>query len=152
MPERQVEVLEHDLQSEQPGLEHLSDSSRSSCPVSSPSSTTILIASVIGASTMVKAYAGSSTAAFARERADHRLDVLAEIDPELVGALAHLIASNGGRKARLLHLLLDRLGGHAAQALGTHVGDREDEAGELVDGVQRLLHRRLSWDSEVVGV
>ena len=37
-------------------------------------------------------------------------------------------------------------------ALGAHVGAGHDEARQLVDGVERLLHRRLARDVEEVGV
>ena len=53
---------------------------------------------------------------------------------------------------RRLHLLLDRLGREPVDPLRAHVGARHHEARELVDGEQGLLHRRVARDLEVVGV
>ena len=86
------------------------------------------------------------------ERGDHEGDVLVEVDPELLGAVAHRVAVDRGGEGRGLHLLLDRLGRQPVDPLRAHVGAGHDEARELVDGVQRLLHRRVARDLEVVGV
>jgi hypothetical protein len=86
------------------------------------------------------------------ERGDDEAHVLVEVDAELLRAAAHVVAVDRGREARLLELLLDRLGRHAADALGAHHRTRHDEARELVDGVQRVLERALARHVEVVGV
>src|SRR5215218_912890 len=84
------------------------------------------------------------------ESGDDERDVLVEVDAELLGARANLVAVDRRREARLLELLLDRLGRHAVDALGPHVRAREHEAAELVDGVQGLLEQRVARDAEEV--
>ena len=51
-----------------------------------------------------------------------------------------------------LSFFLTDFGRQALEALGPHVGAREQEAAQLVDGVERLLHRRLARDAHEVGV
>ncbi len=79
-------------------------------------------------------------------------DVLVEVDAELLGAVADLLAVDGRGEARLLELLLDRLGRQPVDALGAHDRAGHDEARQLVDRVQRVLQRRLARDVEAVGV
>jgi hypothetical protein len=86
------------------------------------------------------------------QRSDHERDVLVEVDAELLGARAHLVAVDRRGEARLLELLLDRLGRHPVDALGPDVGAGQDEPGQLVDREQRLLHRRIARDAQEVGV
>jgi len=78
--------------------------------------------------------------------------VLVEVDAQLLSPVAHLVAVDGGGEARLLELLLDRLGRQPVDALGAHRGTGHDEARQLVDGEQRLLHRGLAGHAQEVGV
>jgi hypothetical protein len=86
------------------------------------------------------------------QRGDNRSHVLVEVHAELLGAGADLVAIDRCGEARLLELLLDRLGRQAADALRADLRARHDEARELVDRVQRLLHERLARHAEVIGV
>src|SRR4051812_21618437 len=95
--------------------------SSSSCPVSSPSRTMIFRGSAIARSL---ARSGLQLLALepellglGLERGDHERHVLVEVDPELLGAAADVVAIDGRRERRLLELLLDRLGRQPADAL-----------------------------------
>ena len=81
-------------------------------------------------------------------RGDHERDVLVELDAEVLGALAHLVAVDARGEARLLQLLLDRLGREAVDAGGADERARGDEARQLVDRVERLRELRLARDAE----
>src|SRR5947199_402022 len=56
------------------------------------------------------------------ERRDDEPQVLVEVDPELLGALAHLVAVDRRGEGGGLELLLHRLGRHPVDALGPDVG------------------------------
>src|ERR1044072_3619732 len=81
-------------------------------------------------------------------RRDHEGDVLVEVDAQLLGALAHLVAVYARRERGLLELLLDRLRGHALDPGRPDQGARADEAGQLVDRVKGLGHVRLARHAE----
>ena len=72
--------------------------------------------------------------------------------PSSSAPAAELLAVHRGREARLLELLLDRLRRHPLQPLRPHVGAGQDEARQLVDREQRLLHRRVARHAQEVGV
>ena len=74
------------------------------------------------------------------QRGDHEREVLVEVDAERLRALAQLVAVDRGREGRRLHLLLDRLRRQAVDPGGADVGAGHDEARQLVDREQRLLH------------
>src|SRR5687767_7362777 len=132
------------------------DCSSSSWPVSSPSRTMIFS----GWPMATAGYSGGGgLGAVERqlgrallERRDHEREVLVEVDAERLGAVAQLVAVDRRGEGRRLHLLLDRLGRHAVDALRAHVGARHKEPAQLVDGEQRLLHRALARDAEEVRV
>ena len=86
------------------------------------------------------------------ERGDHERDVLVEGDAQLVGGALELLAVDRGGERRLLELLAHRLGREAVDPLRAHHRAGDDEAAELVDGVERALHRRFARDAEIVGV
>jgi hypothetical protein len=95
--------------------------------------------------------ARSLEAQFARvllHRRDHEREVLVEVHAEIAGRRAQLLAIDRGGEAGLLELLLDRLRGHAVDALGADVRDGGDEPRQLVDGVEGLLHARLAGHAE----
>src|SRR5918994_506093 len=121
--------------------------SSSSCPVSSPSRTTMR-----SGSGMRRGAVEVELVRVLLERRDDEGDVLVEVDAELLCALAQLLAVDRGRERGRLHLLLDRLRGEPVDAGRPHVGAGHDEAAQLVDGVQRLLHRRVARHAEEVRV
>src|SRR4051812_10017230 len=86
------------------------------------------------------------------ERGDHERDVLVEVHAEVRRTRDELVAVHRRGEGRLLHLLLDRLRRQAVDALGPHVRAGHQEPGELVDREERLLHRAVARDAEVVGV
>ena len=118
--------------------------SSSSWPVSSPSRTMIFSASGIAQVAAGSRPSRPSSVARSSSAAITNATCSSKSTPELLGARAHRVAVDGGREGRRLHLLLDRLGRHAVDALGPHVRARHHEAGQLVDRVQRLLHRRVA--------
>src|SRR3954454_712056 len=85
--------------------------SSSSCPVSSPSRTMIR-----RPSGMSGRYCQAQLVGALLHRADHDRHVLVEVDAQLLGALAALVAVDPGREARLLEFILDRFGGEAVDA------------------------------------
>ena len=114
--------------------------SSSSWPVSSPSRTTILSGSAMQSRgsepCSSSSSARSSSAAITKARCSSKST------PSSSAPLAQLVAVDRGGERRRLHLLLDRLGRQAVDPGRAHVRARHDEAGQLVDGEQRLLHRR----------
>ena len=86
------------------------------------------------------------------QRGDHEREVLVEVDAQLLGARAQLVAVDRGRERRRLHLLLDGLRRQAVDAGRAHIRAGHEEARQLVDGEQRLLHRRVARDAEEIGM
>src|SRR4029079_7988740 len=117
--------------------------SSSSWPVSSPSRTMIRRSSGMRGRAVELELVGTLL-----ERRDHERQVLVEVDAERLGALAQLVAVHGRGERRRLHLLLDRLRRQSVDPGRAHVRAGHDEAGELVDREQRLLHRGVARDAE----
>src|SRR5215212_2384634 len=86
------------------------------------------------------------------ESACHELYVLVEVDAEFLGTTYDVVAVDRRSEGLLLHLLAHAFGLHVLEALGAHQGAGDDEAGELVNGVERLGHGSVAGHLQVVGV
>src|SRR3990172_1144325 len=79
--------------------------------------------------------------------------VLLEPDPDLLGALLQLVAGDLPGEALVLHLLPHGGGVHLVErAVGTDVGDRDDEAGHLVAGIDGPSQECRPGDAGVVAM
>src|SRR5437867_9239822 len=89
-------------------------------------------------------------------RVAHGLDALGEVEPglapQLCGPRLNVLAADRGGQARLLPLLLDRLGAQSDDPVGTTVSAGSYEPRELVAADQRLVEDRLTRHAHVVGV
>src|SRR3972149_999658 len=87
------------------------------------------------------------------ERGDHLAHQLVELDPHVARASQHRLPVHRSSECLVLHLLPHRGRVDIGDALrGTHERDGRDEAGELVDGVEGLLHERDPGKAEMVAV
>src|SRR3954469_23791087 len=84
-------------------------------------------------------------------RVDYALQVLVEVHAELVGCAAHLLAVDRCSEARLLELLLHRLGRQPDDAGRPDQGTGGDEAGQLVDGEEGLREGCCAWLVQELG-
>src|SRR5882672_7603896 len=75
-----------------------------------------------------------------RQRRYDERDVLVEVDPELGGAAVDVVTADGAREGLVLELLPDRRRLEARDhPPGPDEGDRVDESGKLVAGVERAI-------------
>src|SRR5260370_20788771 len=81
------------------------------------------------------------------------LHVVGEGYTERLSSRDEVIAMHAASKRLVLHLLAHRARlDRAERLIGLDEGARDDEAGHLVDGVQRLADVRVARDAEVVGM
>src|SRR3712207_9495640 len=83
------------------------------------------------------------------QRTGHELYVLVQVYAELLGAPHYVFPVHGRREGLLLHLLAHALRFESLEALGAHEGAGDDEAGELVHGVEGLQIGRASCRERV---